>query len=177
MSKFIFLFLIIVGFLPIEEESILWNENHRLEWSDFKANPNFNSDAVAITASGLTFSFSARTISSKLVDFTATVEAHFYPDQSWYKKGHVNNIVLAHEQLHFNITELHARKLRKQIDVTNFSLNIKKEISKLHANINKELKAFQNKYDSESDFSRSIETQQEWQVFVKQELRKLSKYK
>ncbi len=177
MSKFIFLFLIIVGFLPIEEESILWNENHRLEWSDFKANPNFNNDAVAITASGLTFSFSARTTSSKLVDFTATVEAHFYPDQSWYKKDHTNNIVLAHEQLHFDITELYARKLRKQIEEYSFSVKIKQEISKLHTNINKELKEFQNEYDSKSDYSRSIEAQKKWQVFVKQELNKLSEYK
>lgn len=175
MSKFIYLFLFLIC-LQSNEESILWDENYRLEWSDFKGNPNNNSDAVAITASGLTFDFSARTTSSRLVDFTATVEAHFYPDQSWYKKDHVNNVILAHEQLHFDITELHARKLRKQIDEASFSRNIKAEISKLHANINMELKAFQNKYDSESDFSRSIETQQEWQIIVKQDLRKLSKY-
>ncbi len=176
MSKFIYLFLFLICFQP-NEESILWKENNRLEWSDFRGSPNFNSDAVAITASGLTFDFSARTTSTRLVDFSAIVEAHFYPDQSWYKKDHVNSIVLAHEQLHFDITELHARKLRKQIDEADFSLNIKKEISKLHANINKELKMFQNNYDSESDFSRSIETQKAWQIFVKQELKKLDKYK
>lgn len=176
MSKFLYLFLFFICFQP-NEESILWDETHRLEWSDFKGNPNLNSDAVAITASGLTFDFSARTTSTLLVDFTAIVEAHFYPDQSWYKEDHVNNIVLAHEQLHFDITELHARKLRKRIKESNFSLNIKKEISILHANINKELKAFQNKYDSESDYSRSVETQKEWQIYVQHELEKVSKYK
>ncbi len=176
MSKFIYLFLFLICFQP-NEESILWDENHRLEWSDFKGNPNLNSGAVAITASGLTFDFSARTTSTRLVDFTATVEAYFYPSQSWYIKEGANNIVLAHEQLHFDITELHARKLRKQIDEASFSINIKKEISKLHTKINKELKAFQNKYDSESDYSRSIETQKKWQIFVKQELKKLSNYK
>lgn len=176
MSKFLYLFLFLICFQH-NEESILWDENYRLEWSDFKGNPNLNSGAVAITASGLTFDFSARTTSTQLVDFTATVEAHFYPSQSWYKKEDVNNIVLAHEQLHFDITELHARKLRQQIDEASFSTNIKTEISKLHGNINKELKAFQNKYDSESDYSRSIETQQEWQIFVQQELKKVSKYK
>jgi len=177
MSKFIYLFLFFISFQPSEEEYILWNENHRLEWNDFKGAPIINGDAAAITASGLTFSFSARTTSTRLVDFTAIVEAHFYPNQSWYIKEHVNNIVLAHEQLHFDITELHARKLRKQIDEANFSVNIKKEISKLHTNINKELKEFQKKYDTETNYSRSIETQKEWQIFVNQELKKLSKYK
>ena len=176
MIKFLYIFLFLICFQP-KEESILWDESHRLDWSDFRGSPNLNNDAVAITASGLTLDFSARTTSIRLVDFTATVEAHFYPVQSWYKKGHVNTIVLEHEQLHFDITELHARKLRKQIDETSFSINIKKEIFKLHTNINKELKEFQNKYDSESDYSRSVENQKEWQVFVNQELKKLSKYK
>ena len=176
MIKFLYIFLFLICFQP-KEESILWDESHRLEWSDFRGSPNLNSDAAAITASGLTFDFSARTTSTRLVDFTATVEAYFYPNQSWYKKGHVSTIVLAHEQLHFDITELHARKLRKQIDETGFSMNIKKEISKLHININKELKEFQIKYDSESDYSRNVENQKEWQVFVNQELEKLSKYK
>ena len=177
MSKVLCFFLFIICFQPFEEESILWDETNRLEWSDFKGSPNSNSDAVAITASGLTFDFSARTTSVRLVDFTAIVEAHFYPNKSWYKKERVNSIVLAHEQLHFDITELYARKLRKQINEANFSVNIKKEISILHSNINKELKLFQNKYDSESDFSRSVEIQKEWQIFVKKELEKLSKYK
>lgn len=176
MIKFFYIFLFLICFQP-KEEPILWDESHRLEWSDFRGNPNLNSDAAAITASGLTFDFSARTTSTQLVDFTASVEAHFYPNQSWYKKGHVNTIVLAHEQLHFDITELHARKLRKQIDEASFSLNIKNEISKLHSNVNKELKEFQSKYDSESDYSRSVENQKEWQIFVHQELKKLSKYK
>ena len=176
MSKFIYLFLFLICFQP-NEESILWDEAHRLEWADFKGNPNLDSDAVAITASGLTFDFSAKTTSTRLVDFTATVEAHFYPDQSWYKKDHVNNVVLAHEQLHFDITELHARKIRKQIDEAIFTLNIKQEITTLQANITKELKAFQNRYDSESDYSRIAETQKEWQIFIEQELQKLSKYK
>ena len=159
------------------DDSFRWDESHRLQWSDFRGNPDVNSEAAAITASGLIFDFSARTTSTRLVDFTATVEAHFFPSQSWYNKNHVNSIVLAHEQLHFDITELHARKLRKEIDETFFSLNIKTEISKLHSNINKQLKEFQNKYDSESDYSRSIETQKEWQIFVNNELKKLSKYK
>lgn len=176
MIKLLYIFLFLICFQP-KEESILWDESNRLEWSDFRGNPDVNSVAAAITASGIIFDFSARTTSTRIVGFTATVEAHFYPNQSWYHKNHVNNIVLAHEQLHFDITELHARKLRKQIDEAHFSLNIKNEISKLHSNINKELKEFQKKYDSESDFSRSVETQKAWQVFVEQELVKLTKYK
>jgi len=170
---YIFLFLICVH---SEEQSILWDVNHRLDWNDFIGEPSSNSDAVAITASGLTFDFTARTTDQQLVDFSAIIEARFYPEQSWCKKAHVNTIILAHEQLHFDITELHARKLRKQIDQANFSRNIKKEISILHSNIKKELKEFQKQYDSGSDYSRNGEGQKQWQIFVSQELEKLSNY-
>ena len=176
MSKFIYLFLFLICFQP-NGESILWDETQKLEWTDFKGSPNLDSDAVAITASGLTFDFSARTTSTRLVDFTATVEAHFYPSQSWYKKDQVNNVVLAHEQLHFDITELHARKIRKQIKEANFTLNIKQELTAMQTNITNELKEFQNRYDAASDYSRSIEIQKEWQILVNKELNKLSKYK
>lgn len=175
MFKYLLVFLLL-GFTS-KEQSILWSEDYRLDWSDFKGAPNYNSDAVAITASGLSFGLTAKTTSSKLLEFTATVEARFYPDQSWYKKEHVNNIILAHEQLHFDITELHARKFRKQIAETNFTVNIKSELNHLNKKINKELKAYQEKYDSESNYSRTIEAQKQWQILIKQELKKLSKYK
>lgn len=176
MLRYLFLIFILLGFQP-NEESILWNENYKLQWSDFKGNPKENSDAVAITASGLTFSFTARTTSTKLLDYSAKVEAHFYPDQSWCKKDHVDNIVLAHEQLHFDITELHARKFRKLVQESEFSRDIKRELSELQKKINADLKVFQNKYDSDSDFSRNIETQKQWQIFVHHQLNELSEYR
>ncbi len=170
-------FLLVITFIQPSEDSILWSENERLNWSDFKGKPPSNINAAALTASGLTFDFSAKTTQTKLIEFKAIVEARFYPAQSWYRKEYINPVVLAHEQLHFDITELHARKLRKQITEANFTINIKREISKLHRTINKLLEEMQNKYDRESDYSRSIETQRKWQTFVKSELDKLSKYK
>ncbi|MBT8393411.1 MAG: DUF922 domain-containing protein [Bacteroidia bacterium] len=155
----------------------MWNENERLSWYDFKGLPNSKFEAAALTATGLTFDFSARATKTKLLDFTAVVEARFYPDKSWYLKKYANPVVLAHEQLHFDITELYARKLRKQIAETNFTIKIQREISKLHFDINKQLKEMQNDYDRESDYSRILVTQQKWQDFVYDELNKLSKYK
>lgn len=175
--RLIIFFLLINTFFQPTEYSILWSENERLSWDDFKGTPTSTIDAAALTASGLTFDFSAKTTQIKLIEFKAIVEARFYPDQSWYRKEYINSVVLAHEQLHFDITELYARKLRKRISEANFTIKIKREISKLHNTINKELKEMQNRYDSESDYSRSLTTQQKWQAFVNRELDNLSKYK
>ena len=170
-------FFLVITFIQPTEDSILWNENKRLAWSDFRGTPTSTINAAALTASGLTFDFSAKTTQTKLIEFNTIVEARFYPNQSWYRKEYVNSVVLAHEQLHFDITELHARKLRKQMTEANFTIKIKREISKLHSTINKQLKEMQNKYDRDSDYSRSVETQKKWQTLVNRELNKLSKYK
>ena len=43
--------------------------------------------------------------------FRITVTSFFDPCGSWMREGERNDYTLAHEQLHFDITELHARKL------------------------------------------------------------------
>lgn len=169
------IFLIVIN--PGLENQLVWDADYRLSWSDFRGEPLEKTDAVAITASGLSSSFSARTSSIALVDYTASVVAHFYPDKSWYKPEKVNEIVLAHEQLHFDITELNARKLRKNIADANFTVNIKSEMNQLVDRANKELEIMQELYDSQSDFSMDLVSQKKWQLFVKEELGRLSNYK
>jgi len=168
------IFLLLIS--PTSENQLVWDADYRLSWSDFKGEPQEVVDAVAITASGLSSSFSARTSSTALVDYTASVIAHFYPDKSWYKPEKVNEVVLAHEQLHFDITELNARKLRKNIIDSNFTKNIKSEMNHLVDKANKDLEIMQELYDSQSNFSMDVESQKKWQLYVREELERLSNY-
>ena len=169
------LFIVLGNNLP--EEQLVWNEDYRLSWSDFRGEPQENADAVAITASGLSSSLTARTTPTRLVDYTVTITANFYPGKSWYKPERVDEIVLAHEQLHFDITELNARKLKKKIAEYNFTLNIKTELNRLVDAANKDLAIMQELYDSQSNYSMEIDGQKKWQVYVRNELEKLSSYK
>lgn len=154
-----------------------WNESYKLSWADFKGEPNHNVSAVAITASGISFGFSVRETDSEVVGFTTEVFCHFYPEQSWYKPDIADAHVLGHEQLHFDITELHARKFRQRISMLKVSNTIKSELRQLNKTINKELSEMQNRYDAESNYSRDFENQAKWKNFVAEELEKLSKYK
>lgn len=176
MINVLFILIFFICFQPIEN-SILWNEKDRLDWSDFKGKPDLKMDAAALTASGLSFELSAKTSKFSLIEFNAVVEARFYPDKSWYKKEFANSFVLAHEQLHFDITELYARKFRQKIDQATFTVHIKKELSALNKSINMELKEMQQEYDRDSNFSRNAETQLRWQGLIQNELKKLTKYK
>ncbi len=176
MINVVHILLFLVFFQPVEN-SLLWSENDRLDWTDFKGVPDVNIDAAALTASGITLELSAKTTKTSLIEYNALVEARFYPDQSWYKREFANSFVLAHEQLHFDITELYARKLRQAIQQAALTINIKKEIFRLNKIINKELKERQQHYDRDSNFSRNRETQRNWQSMIYNELKKLSKYK
>jgi hypothetical protein len=158
-------------------KSQLWSENLELEWRDFNGAPEAQVDAVAITASGITFGYSVTTSDTKVVDANFTIEAHFYPDHSWFKKTRVTPVVLDHERFHFNITELFARKFRQRIAKTRFTNAIQEEVDVIYDAINQELKALQTLYDQETNYSIDIEAQKRWQVKVEKELQELSKYK
>ena len=177
MVRILLLFLCFVC-VQDDEPVLSWNESYQLSWSDFKAKPNNNVSAVAITASGITFGFSIRqTDKNEVVSFTSEVQAHFYPEQSWYKMERADNHILGHEQLHFNITELYARKFRYRISQLKVSNSVKGQLKKTHIDINAELSQMQNKYDNETDYSINFESQATWKTFMDAELNKFSKYK
>ncbi len=172
-----FLILTFFTFLFFQEEpTITWQEDFKLQWSDFKGKPKPVGDAVATTVSGILFGFSTTKSSSRLVDYSFNVTAHFYPEKSWIVNETLSNIVLAHERLHFDITELYARKFRQRIINFKFTNAINNEMQSIHNAIIKELSELQNKYDAETNHSQNIEKQIAWQKLIAVELDKLSNY-
>ena len=172
------IFFVLCCFLCVQEEPTLsWDEAYKLTWEDFKGESNHDISAVAITASGISFGFSFKQTDTDIISFTTNVFTHFYPEQSWYKPDIADANVLGHEQLHFDITELFARKFRQRISHLKVSNAIRSELESLNKTINKELSVMQNTYDSETDFSRNFEQQDKWKVYIANALQNLSNYK
>ncbi len=153
-----------------EEEALLWSPDNRLSWADFRAIPPVTGNIAATTASGISYYFSSMEVNGEMeVDFT--VRTYFYPDKSWYKPEICNTVILSHEQLHFDISELFARKMRAELAKTRFTKNIKAEVKAIYRKINSELADFQSRYDSETDYSRNVAQQQAWNAAIKEALR------
>ena len=110
-----------------DEPTITWSESYKLSWQDFKGPILSNTDAVATTASGITFSYSIKRSSDRIMGFQSNIHAHFYPEKSWYKPNDADAHILAHEQFHFNITELFARKFRDRVSHLKVSQNLESE--------------------------------------------------
>jgi hypothetical protein len=175
-KTFILVFLLI-GTPSLNDDAISWKDGQKLTWDHFRGKPNTNISAAAVTASGITFEFSIQETKTRIVNFDTKVYAHFYPEKSWYIKALGDKHILAHEQLHFDITELYARKFRKEISKLKISNQLKDQLRNLHQKINKELATAQNLYDTETDNSIIKEAQERWEIHVKKELAKLDAFK
>jgi hypothetical protein len=153
-------------------EKIIWRQNHRLSWSDFKAAPKPRMPYSANTNSGFSFGWGYSDNSG----LTYKIKANFYPYKSWVKPEAKSPYLLRHEQLHFDISELYARKLRKALDDYIPGRNMKKELDRIYNQIEKERQQLQQRFDRETSHSQNKEAEEFWQQFIKEELRKLTKF-
>jgi predicted secreted Zn-dependent protease len=105
------------------------------------------------------------------------VIAVFYPNDSWKRKKKKG--VLVHEQRHFDIVELFARKLRKQIQSGTYKdyNDLVEKIERYYDQTDRELDAYQDKYDRMTNHSRNSRRQAKWNSKVEMELDGLSDYK
>lgn len=150
-------------------ETIPWSEK-RLTWKDFKGEPPASDRVAATTASGISYQFSTSgTRNTFKVDLE--ISTHFYPQKSWYKPSLSDEIVLSHEQLHFDISELFARKLRQELSEAHFTPdNVKSKIKTSYNKNNKALNEFQNQYDEDTNFSRNLQKQIIWNKKIEADL-------
>jgi len=152
-----------------EAETIPWSADRKLQWSDFKGSYFKTEWAAATTASGISYAFSATEQNGQQF-LEIEVKCEFFPQKSWYRPELCDDVILSHEQLHFDIAELHARRFRKRLGEFNFTENVKQEVRDIYKQILKELSIFQNKYDRETDFSKDLQQQLLWNRAIAQEL-------
>ena len=93
-------------------EPIRWSATRKLAWTDFRGKAT-SQLLGAQSALGFAMSFGCRD-----GVLQASIVAEFLPDQSWVAdrillSGLASPIGLRHEQLHFDLKEVYARKLRK----------------------------------------------------------------
>jgi hypothetical protein len=150
---------------------IEWKEGSRLTWDDFKQRPDPNSSNAALTASSIKFDFH---YSDNTLEFHE--QCLFDKNSSW---GRVKtDYILSHEQGHFDITEIYARKLNKALKeyVVKKPDNLSRDLNKIYQNVMKELNDYQNKYDKETNFSINKDKQAEWLTKIREDLKELEAY-
>jgi hypothetical protein len=143
---------------------IRWSKASRLTWDDFKGTPPPGNTNAALTSSGILVNFN---YNDKSLNFEIT--CNFDKTKSW---GRIkNDHILAHEQAHFDITELHARKLQRRLKEYRFRKNtVSKDIHEIYQAVVDELQQMQHAYDQETDHSRNFFQQKNWLTKIGEEL-------
>ena len=158
-----------------DELRYTYSEHPKLTWEDFKAEPKTSSQFQANTNSGFSYSWSYSSNNGEM-KLTYDVYSTFYPNRSWVDPEHKTAKLLAHEQLHFDISELHARKLLKALSEYKLGRNIRQDLKSIYTKIEKERIAMQQSFDKESNHSLNAEEEQRWQNFIAKELQNLEQF-
>ena len=146
---------------PKAAAPLKWQENRKLTWADFQAKAFPSDTKYALTTSDMKVG-----IACDGDAFSFTVEALFIPSESW-TRSLSSDALLAHEQLHFDLTELHARKLRKTFAMLPAPCLVpEKEMQKLIDQAFADWHQMQEDYDHATNHGLNKEAQAAWQKLI-----------
>lgn len=143
-----------------------WNdyaEHSQLTWDDFKGkNPNTDATAAAEVNTSLEFKWGYQTIGID-INFLYEVLAMQNPNASWVDSNQKTLRVLNHEQIHFDITELHARMFRKWLSEFDYinTRNLRRQLNGKYTKVKIAWKRMQQEYDLETNHGILFVTHQE----------------
>jgi hypothetical protein len=136
-------------------EMIPWSYK-RLTWEDFLCEPRKGTEAVASTSTSLGIAYQMQN-----GNLSYDITCYFSKTKSWGLMK--TDYILAHEQGHFDITEIFARKLNEALQNYDFNKRtFKKDVSDIYNSIVSQKEEFQKIYDRETDHSRKRKIQYEW---------------
>ena len=152
------------------EDKILWSSKRKLTWDDFKGKPRENRGTIRAETVGeiITGKSYWENDVPKFV-----IQCYFLKNESWTVA--FDTPTLEHEQIHFDIFEIHARLIRKSFD----SLNKKKVIDfSVYENVFngflEQNRKCHDEYDYDVKFDRS--KQKKWIEKTTNELEELKEY-
>jgi hypothetical protein len=168
-------FLILLCALCVEsfvcDQSVIqWDVKRKLEYKDFEALPPLKNEYLAETSTDIKTQI---TFNQEQVCYKAVTR--FKKNESWFKG--INPKILKHEQLHFDITEIFTRQLRKDFSILELCKNnYQTKIDSLYFSNNVELNKFQDQYDLETDHSKNDSMQKKWEAIVCSKLKEMDSY-
>jgi hypothetical protein len=180
MKRLHFLYLLICSGIVLSftyssvptDDLIEWKKTTTLKWSDFKGKPDNSIEYKAMTYSriGLEADFEDNT-------FIVDVKTYFVRNKSWTKNKESENL-LRHEQVHFDIAEVIARKIRKAYSEYE-STDLEETQTYLQETYNEYYGPVwdsYNQYDEDTNHGLVKEEQTRWEKKIEKELKELEKY-
>jgi hypothetical protein len=159
------------------EGSRSWSPR-QLGWPDFHGSPRLGTSTAAQTSSGVTYLVECRDRR-----FRYAVLATFSPTESWVRPDipphrKASRSTLKHEQIHFDITEIFARRLRQAFaGASRLCPGRLNDARKIFDRLSRDSQKMQERYDKETGHGLVQEAQLRWSRAVGSSLDSLAGYR
>ncbi len=160
-------------------ETITWQAGYKLTWFDFKKPLKDGGNVeAAYTVCGIYINSNPTQVN----DSTIIVDIHAFFSKTLSSKttnrALIKPEVLKHEQGHFDLSELYARKLKRDIMEAHFKTvaSFYKNVQQMYNKENSALTTEEQKYDKDTNHSINAEQQEKWSGEIANALSKYSAY-
>jgi hypothetical protein len=159
-----------------QEETIPWSPSRKLTWQDYKASAPNRLDGAR---TALNYQSAVGCRNGRL---EATVRAVFLPQQSWVAERIRSSALgtrvgLQHEQVHFDLAEVYARRARKMLaELKNPCPRSDEDLGALVDRVLRDLYAAQQRYENETRAGENETRQLEWVTDVARDLAALAAF-
>lgn len=152
---------------------IPWAANRPLTWADFQGQPKYGEVEAALTSADLLSGAQCRDYT-----FSATVTPTFDPATSWVRNAKTAPpALLRHEQLHFDLTEVFARRLRQKLSTVKFDCEkLQPAFNRLTQAVYDQWSDEENRYDIDTNHGLNAPKQAAWDQKIQQQLAELKAF-
>ena len=151
---------------------VSWSATRKLHWSDFKGKKYDVKTELAVTDYSISY-----TIHSFEDMLHIVVKNCFSPYTSWAGDT-TRKVLLIHEQGHFDIAEIYARKIRQALKTIQFKYDsVSIQFNKIYGNFYDQLNKEQDAYDLVTEYSDNILEQKKFDMRIDSTLKLLDAYK
>lgn len=166
----IFLVVLLSAGSAFSQDMVIWDSTTKLSWADFLGQADTRSTFSAVSVTGIYYK-----IKLGPFGFGDTILAVFYKQDSWVRDS--SEAQLVHEQGHFDITEIFARKLRKaRMEFIPRRGDLHQQLNQMYDDVDKARDTMERLYDQETRHSADAVMQRRWNERIRKELAELGEY-
>jgi len=146
--------------------SLEWGKPIR--YDDFKASPAPRDTAAANISVTILLGYSGKAAESLKFRVVAVMDR----SESWMKTEFKRDHILRHEQGHFDIAHIYAKKLEASLEKRNYTASDLQLLNDLYDRFLREMNELQLRYDTETKGGWDDLAQSKWRRFIAMELEK-----
>ncbi|MDR7130643.1 hypothetical protein J2X69_003000 [Algoriphagus sp. 4150] len=153
---------------PSSKDTVFYDPDRPLSWSDFTETPNPRSSFNATIFSSLSIEGNATIEEGEIVQ-TLEIKVYMLPNQSWVKNA--NDYASNHEQRHFDLTRIAADRMIARLKNTELEPELfEAKLNTIYMDSYREMNRLQELYDGQTRHGLNKEMQARWNLIITQAL-------